>query len=373
MRFADIAGHEEVKQRLRDMVDTGRIPHALLLEGPSGIGKMMMARALAQYIHCQHHINGDSCGQCPQCRQHEAFNNLDTFYSYPVVKRAGRTAVSADYLPDFIPFVQESPLMDMTLWLQRLDNVNAQPAIYVEEGAALTRSMSLTAQVSKYKIVVMWLPERMQEATANKLLKLVEEPFPDTIFIMVSNHPQGILPTIYSRVQRIEMKRFTTSDLVDILVRDYQLTPEEAQEASRLGEGSILGALKVLDDTRQAADNLQYFQQVMRYAFQRDLKNMKKWANDLAGLGREGAVRFIAYAQKMIRENFIYPLALPELQRLNADEAGFSVKFHPYINERNVQDIIRLLDQASADILGNANAKIVFFDTALQLAMLIRK
>lgn len=374
MKFSDIPGHEDVKQRLRQMVDSGRLPHAIVLEGPPGIGKMMLARAMAQYIHCQRRHDGDSCGKCPQCHQHEAHNNLDTFYSFPVVKRgSGKTSLSKDFMPEFTQFIDEHPLMDMDQWLARLENVNAQPAMYVEEGEELTRAMSLTAQVSEHKVVVMWLPERMQEATANKLLKLVEEPFPDTVFIMTSDHPQRILPTIYSRVQRVPVRRFTTDELTQILIKNYGLASTEAAEAARLGEGSILGALKVSQGAADNAQALGAFQEVMRDAFTRNLSHMKAWAANQASLGREGAVAWLRYAQHLVRENYLLSLQQPSLQRLTATEKEWSQRFSPYVNERNVEAIMALFDEAITDIQGNANGKIVFFDTALRLAMLIKK
>ena len=218
MRFADIPGHEDVKRRLRQMVDEGRIPHALLFEGPAGSGKFALARALAQYIHCSHRTpEGDSCGECPECRQHQTFNHIDTVYSFPVVKKGGKPAVSDDYIDDFREFMAKYPYMDFDRWLMALDNINAQPQIYVEEGNSLLRRLSFMARQSQYKIVLLWLPERFKEETANKLLKLVEEPFGDTIFLMVSNNSRRILPTIYSRTQRISVKRYDDYELMSIL------------------------------------------------------------------------------------------------------------------------------------------------------------
>ena len=219
MRFADIPGHDDVKKRLREMADSGRIPHALLLEGPAGAGKFALARAFAQYIHCTARTpEGDSCGKCPSCLQHQAFNHIDTVYSFPVVKKNSKPTISDDYADVFREFMGKYPYMDFDRWLEALDNINAQPQIFVEEGNELLRRLTFMARQARFKVVLLWLPERMKEETANKLLKLVEEPFGDTIFLMVSNNARRILPTIYSRTQRVNVRRYDDDELASILM-----------------------------------------------------------------------------------------------------------------------------------------------------------
>ena len=154
MKFADIPFHEDIKDRLREIADSGRIPHALLLEGPSGTAKYALARAFAQYVHCTNRHDGDSCGICPQCRQHQSHRHIDTLYSFPVAKKDGRKTVSDDYRKEFIEYIEDNPFMDFEQWPIRLDNANVRPRIYVEEAAELLRRLSYTAHASKYKIVL---------------------------------------------------------------------------------------------------------------------------------------------------------------------------------------------------------------------------
>lgn len=373
MKFADIYGHDDVKARLREMADTGRLPHALLLEGPSGVGKFALARAFAQYIHCTNRTpDGDSCGCCPSCRQHESFNHIDTVYSFPVVKKSGRPALSDDYLDVFRDFMGKYPYMDFDHWLEALDNINAQPQIYVEEGNELLRRLTFMARQAKFKIVLLWLPERFKEETANKLLKLIEEPFGDTIFIMVSNNSRGILPTIYSRTQRITVRRYTDDDVAEILER-RGITPEAAADTSRIAAGNINEALKLAE---VSADRLKFFDlfvSLMRKAYSRKVGELRQWSVDVAALGREPAMQFIDYSARLIRESFIMHLSDPRLLTLNSAELAFTIKFFPFINEKNILDMVALFDDARRDIAANANGKIVFFDLAVKVIMLIRR
>ncbi len=373
MRFADIYGHNDVKQRLRELADSGRIPHALLLEGPAGAGKFALARAFAQYIHCTDRTpDGDSCGKCPACRQHEAFNHIDTVYSFPVVKKSGKPTLSDDYADIFRDFMGEYPYMDFDRWLVALDNINAQPMIYVEEGNELLRRLTYMARQSRFKVVLLWLPERLKEETANKLLKLVEEPFGDTIFLMVSNNSRAILPTIYSRTQRITVRRYTDAEVAAVL-ENRGIDPSAARDAALIAQGNVNEALKLAGVSEERLRYFQLFVDLMRKAYGRKVAELRQWSLDVAALGREPSMQFIDYCARLVRESFLMHLNDPRLLTLNDAERAFTVKFFPFINEKNVIDMVALFDDARRDIAGNANAKIVFFDLAVRVIMLIRR
>ncbi|MDE6127347.1 MAG: DNA polymerase III subunit delta, partial [Muribaculaceae bacterium] len=239
MRFADVIAHENVKERLRALVDNGRLPHALLLEGPAGVGKFAMARALSQYIHCENRSGGDSCGVCPACVQHATFNHVDMVYSFPVLKNGRSQAVSDDYVADFREFLTVSPFMNFEEWQKALGNINGQPQMYVEESQDILRKLAFTARASDTKIVLMWLPEKMNTQCANKMLKLIEEPLPGTSLIFVSNNPREILPTIYSRLQRIEMRRLGDDVVAGYLADTLSIPHADALSVAHVAQGSI--------------------------------------------------------------------------------------------------------------------------------------
>lgn len=372
MKFADIPGHEREKETIRQMVDNDRIPQTLLLEGSSGAAKMMLARATAQYIHCTNRHNGDSCGTCPACQQHQAFANIDMVYSFPVVKRSGRPTISDDYIDVFRDFMQQYPYMPFDRWLSALDNINAQPQIYVEEAAQLLRRLTFMSRRAKYKVAIIWLPERFKTETANKLLKLVEEPYPDTKIIMVSDDPRAILPTIYSRCSRIPVVPYTIDEAAGILA-SQGIEPDQAHDAAIVAEGDVNRALEVASTPEIRTRQLQLFATLMRSAYARQVGALRQWSADVAALGREPAIALLEYCTRLLRESFIMHLSMPSLQTLNSAEHQFVNRFFPFITHRNVIELMELFDTACRDIAANANARIALFDMAIHTIILIRR
>lgn len=373
MRFADISGHDDVKQRLRDMVDENRMPHDIMIEGPEGSAKFALARAFLQYIHCTARSAGDSCGRCPECKLSATLNHIDTFISFPVVKRSGRGDTSDDYLAEFRDYVRDYPYMDFEEWLRRLDNINAQPLIYVSEATLLIRKLSITSRRSDFKTSLIWLPERLKEDAANKLLKLVEEPASDTIIVMVSNNSQLVLPTIYSRTQRVMVRRYTDAEVAEIISRKASMSEADAAIIARLANGNINEALRLVSVSKERKKFLEFFINLMRKAYQRKIIELRQWSADLAALGREPQIQFYEYCSRMLRENFVLNLKAPDLVFLTTDEMQFSVNFARFITNLNVMRLLDTFGKAATDIAANANSKIVNFDVAIQVILLLKR
>lgn len=374
MKFSDIPGHENAKQRLRRMAVSDRLPHALLIEGPPGIGKMALARAFAQYVHCENRdSNGDACGHCQPCLLHQSMNHIDTTYIFPVVKLDGMNSapVSNDFREEWINYLDGRLYMNLQAWTATFAKKNAQPTTYVTESAELLRSLAFTSHVSRYKIVIWWLPERMNQEAANKLLKLIEEPYDDTLFIMVSDNPRDILPTIYSRVQRIQLKRLPDETVADYLSKNYDISSSDALAIAHIAEGNAVRAEEALHKSKETATFFDLFVRLMRLAYQRNVHALREWSDELAGLGRETEIRFYDYAIRLIRENFIYNFNIPEINYLTSTEEQFSTRFARFINENNVEKLISTFDRARTDIAGNANGKIVNLDVTIKVIMLL--
>lgn len=370
-----LPSHKRVLSQLAELAASNRVPHALLLYGPTGIGKFQVAKTFAQYLHCEHPgPDGMPCGECDSCRQSEAYNHVDTMYVFPVVKTDKlRNAVSDDYMAEFKDFVRSSPFMDFDKWAGSFDKKNAQPMIYVNESEQIEQRLSVTNARSRYKVVVIWLPEKMNEAAANKLLKLIEEPLGETVFILVSDDAPALLPTIRSRCRPVEMTRPADTEVAQYLVDRAGLDPTDAMAEAHVAGGNINAALRGLDATSASRMFFDYFVSLMRLAYQRDVAGLKAWATDLTALGREMEVRFYDYCTRLVRENFIYNFNLPEISYLNRAETQFSRNFARFITENNAERMTRHMDRAAADIAGNANGKIVNFDFAIKMIILIKE
>ena len=360
------------------MVADNRRPHAILLHGPSGVGKMALARAFVQYIHCMNPSpdTGDSCGVCPACLQHRSFNHIDTFYSFPVVKPEGRTEppVSSDFMEQWRDYLADRVFMSLEQWTATFAKKNAQPMHYVTESSAMVKWLSTTGHATTCKAIIMWLPERMNEDTANKLLKLIEEPLGDAMIILVSDDPERILPTIRSRCQPVAVNRYDDTTIAACLREcREQLSANDAEALAHIADGSMGRAIELADDSDSNASNFELFKQLMRLAYQRKVSELKKWAETVSALGRESEIKFYAYCQRLVRENFIYNFGVPEIRYLTGDEMVFSNNFARFIHEGNAEQLDAVFNKAMTDIAGNANGKIVNFDTALSVILLLKR
>ena len=371
MNFKDILGNEAVVERVRHLIDSDKLPHALLLHGDAGIPKLALARAMAQYLHCTARTGGEPCGKCPSCRQHASCNHTDTFYSFPYLRRDEST-VCDDFMAAWRDFLNENGIVeDYQEWLTLLKNDNSQPAILVKESESIMRKMSRSAFTSKYKVLIMWLPEKMREDCANKLLKLIEEPYDDCKFILVSNNEKEILPTILSRTQRIELMRVPTAVIGGYLSSTYGIDEQQAMAVASSADGNVSQALKTLQADSENHEFHSKFVVLMRMAYQADLLKLKQWSEDIADMKREKSRRFLIYSSRQLRENYVYNLHIAGLNYMTREEEQFSTRFAQFINEKNVEQLLAHFDRAEREIQGNGNGKIILFDLAMWVARLI--
>ena len=371
--FRDVIGHDNLKASLIRSVNAGNIAHAQLFSGIEGVGKFAMAMAYARYIHCTNRGEHDACGECPSCMQYNALSHADLHFVFPMVRNKDKKKVHCDdYRQAWDEFISTNTYFGIDEWLHAMNAENKQAIIYADESDEIWRKMTLKSFSSPYKIMVIWLPERMNVECANKLLKLFEEPYPNTIFLLVSNAPDQLLSTIRSRVQQISLPALTLDTIAQALQQQYGITETDARAVAHLSSGSYLKACNnlALNEDNQLFFDL--FVQLMRLAYARRVKELKVWSEDAAELGRERLRNFLSYTARMIRENYIYNLAQPSLNYMTGEEVQFSTRFAPFVNERNVQEIITILNSAENDIGQNANAKIVLFDLAVKMILLLK-
>jgi DNA polymerase-3 subunit delta' len=373
MFFKDIIGQEEIKRQLIRSVRDGYIPHARLLSGPEGVGKVALALAYARYLSCTNRKEDDACGHCPSCVKYNKLSHPDLHFVFPIIKNdKKKKEICDDYLPEWRTFVLQNPYFNLPLWLNFIGAENSQATIYSRESEEILRKLNLKAYESEYKIMIVWLPERMHEACSNKLLKMIEEPPFHTVFLLISEAPDRIIGTIQSRTQRLPVPPVLPED-IDAALSSVIPNDSERSNLIHLANGSYLRALELIETNEETKQYLEMFQLIMRNAWARNIKSMKTNAEAFAGWGRERQKHFLAYAQNMVRENFLYKLNLSEINYLNPEEAGFSVNFSPYVNEKNVEELMEELALAEKHIESNVNPRMVFFDLSMKIAVLIKK
>lgn len=367
--FGDVIGQKEVIGHLKAEVEQGRTAHALLLTGPKGAGKLPLALALARRLCCMRPEGGEACGHCLSCRQWEKLGHPDVHFVFPIVNNK---KASDDYLPQWRKMLLENTYTDLGRWMELIEAGNTQPQIYATESDRTLRKLSLKSGQGGWRVVLMWLPERMNESCANKMLKLLEEPPARTAFLLVSEEPERLLPTIVSRTQRIYVPRIAEEDMARVLVTRYGQTEEQAQLLVRRADGSFLKALELMGQSDEQALCFELFTKLMRLAWQRDIRGMKDWSEQVATLGRERQKMFLEYAQRMVRENFIANFHRTEMNYMGPDEQQFALRFAPFVNERNIIGMTDLLGKAQEHVRQNVNSRMVFFDLILNMTVLIK-
>ena len=372
MLFKEVIGQSIVKNRLIRQYREGRGPHALLLSGPEGCGKLAMAWSLAGYLLCRQPGDEDACGVCPACRRVKKLGHPDLHFSFPVIRKSESTTCN-DYLEEWSRMLQQGAYFGLSDWIDQISSEAKSPIIPDAEGDNILNQMMVTSYEGGYKVLVMWLPERMTSSAANNLLKFLEEPTPKTVAILVSDHPDQILPTILSRTQQVEMFRLSDAEVAEALESRNGLDTSTARQVARIAGGSYLAALRYIQIDNATDEFFEQFVALMRMAYARDVMGLQRWTDKISAWNRERQKMFLGYAQNMIRENFVYNFRRPELNYMNDREAAFALKFAKFINERNVVGFMEELGHVQKDIEQNVNARTVFFDAALRITILLRK
>ena len=279
--FRDVIGHDNLKASLIRSVNAGNIAHAQLFSGIEGVGKFAMAMAYARYIHCTNRGEHDACGQCPSCMQYNALSHADLHFVFPMVRNKDKKKVHCDdYRQAWDEFISTNTYFGIDEWLHAMNAENKQAIIYADESDEIWRKMTLKSFSSPYKIMVIWLPERMNVECANKLLKLFEEPYPNTIFLLVSNAPDQLLSTIRSRVQQISLPALTLDTIAQALQQQYGITDTDARAVAHLSSGSYLKACNNLSLNEDNKLFFDLFVQLMRLSYARRVKELKVWSEE---------------------------------------------------------------------------------------------
>lgn len=370
MQFKAIIGQTDLKGQLTKSVREGHVPHAQLFTGPTGVGKLQLAIAYAQYLACPNRTETDSCGTCPSCLQYQKLQHPDLHFAFPIVKDDSHD-VCDDFAAQWREIILNQGYFDLEDWYKALNVETKQGIIYEKESSEILRKLSLKAFGDGYKVMIIWQPEKMNATCANKLLKLLEEPPEKTLFLLVGEQPEQLLSTILSRVQQVRIPRLSEQELSELFGADI----------AHIANGSYLAAKKLIESKTERESYFDQFVALMRNAWnvghKKDyaaLQALRKWSLEIADskVGRERQKAFLQYAQQQVRENYIYNLNRPQMNYQTTKESQFSTRFAPFINENNVEKLMNELEKAEVQIGQNGNAKIIFFDLCLQMIVMIK-
>ena len=368
MYFHDIIGHEALKAELISSVQMGIIHHAQLFVGRDGEGALGLAYAYARYLNCTQRGETDACGHCPSCKRYDTFAEQDLFHLFPIVNASGKN-LAEDTLPEWRSFLAQGPYVRYDEWLSLLGGDGKKASIFAREGEALQQSLSYQMAGTGYRIVLIWLPEKMQEALGNKLLKLVEEPPARTIILMVTMEEEAVLGTLRSRMQTLRLQPLAPQVIEEALHHIPQGTDGvEATLAAHLSEGNYRVALdSYLGRSEEHLSQERYLQRILRATVNAQPTEMKLLAEELATTSRDEQLALITYLARMFREFYLFNLDLPKLNYLTNKETSIASYLRSCITGQNVRVVESELDLARRHSAQNVNSKMVFFDLLLRL------
>ncbi|RMF25900.1 MAG: hypothetical protein D6765_09755 [Bacteroidetes bacterium] len=366
MLLQDIVGQDSAKAWVRSTLEAGRLPHALLVVGPEGCGKLPFALALAQLLLCSQPQDGDACGQCPACQKAAKFIHPDLHFSFPTV---GSKATSEQFLPQWRQALQEQPLLTDFEWFARLGAENKQGNIPRDECVRIVQRLSLKAFQSPRKVLLLWLPEYLGKE-GNRLLKLLEEPPEGTHFLLVSERPDLLLNTIRSRCQLLQLKPLSDEEVADYLTRHAALPPERALPVARLANGNLREALQTA--ATETNDHAALFQDWLRKAYVGHGVQLMEWVERFAALGRESQKQFHRYALRFCDE-YLHLLTCGQTRSgfFGSDET-FARNLSKVLKLHHLEAFSRLLSDNLYHIERYANPKILLLDASIQLHHLLK-
>lgn len=361
MQFSAICGHEDVKRSLRQMVTGERLPHALMLLGPEGSGKLALALAYACYVLCEERGEDGACGRCRSCLKSTRFIHPDLHFSFPTV---GTNITSDAFLPQWRTAMADNPHLHLNEWLQLIGAENRQGNINKEECLAIIRKLSLKTFEGRYKVLVMWMPELLGKE-GNRLLKIIEEPPENTLFVLVAEDPEKILNTILSRCQIVKVSALRDEEVRDGLLRRFPGIGERAQSIAYLADGNFNTALHMA--AQRENDNAPLFLDWMRRCYKGDGVELVQWSEQFAGLGRENQKYFLQYALHFLREYLVLKMTGADRVRLQEKELTTAGNLTKVIGFEQAEAMAQLLTTCMHAVERNAHPKVLFLDASIRL------
>ena len=374
MSFQEIIGHNELKKHLLASIDNNKVSHAQLFCGPEGCGHFAMAVAYAKYLLCSDRKENDSCGVCSSCRKMNLLSHPDVHFSFPIhLSKANKVEKSDDCIQVFREMYSKHPYIGMNYWNELLGDSNKKGIIAVREGEAIIKKLGLKSFEGGYKILIMWLPELMNNEAANKLLKSIEEPPKKTLFLLVSNSTDRILDTILSRTQQINFNALSDNLVANKLINQFEINENEAMKLAKLSQGNVHKAISLLENKNNEAFLLSMFIEWMRLCYSRNISATIDWVDAISSKGREQQKVFLLFTLEMFRSAIIGHYSSSHLALLSEEQEKFLQKFAPFINHQNIVGLNDTINKAYLHIERNANPKVLLLDVSLKLYALLKK
>ena len=368
MQFKQIVGQAAVKQRLINSVKENRVSHAQLFLGPEGSGNLALAVAYAQYLSCLDRQPDDSCGECSSCRKYQKLAHPDLHFSYPFfAKHKDDTAIT--FIDQWREALLATPYLSLDIWRGYLDAENKQANINIAECHQIIKKLSFKPFESEYKILILWLPEYLDKE-GNSLLKIIEEPQPNTLFLLVAQNQDQVLNTILSRTQLIKVPALTYDEINRELISQYNQTEKAAAELAYLSNGNFTDALLMMQQDDKSYHTL--FVQWLRLCFGNKGIEIVGFVDQLSKMGRENQKNFLRYGISFVRECCLLIAGAGELVHLPATELETAQKLSSIMNIEMNQAIIAELEKAHYHVERNANPKILFLDVSLQIMSFLK-
>ena len=370
MQFSSIVGQEELKHHLVREVQSGKISHAQLFLGKPGYGSLPLALAFVQYLFCEDKSDKDSCGTCGSCRKVTELQHPDLHFSFPTVLAIAKKADA--FLKEWRAQVKEQPYFNLYDWTKRIDSSERKPVIGVDESLEIIKKLNLKSFEGGYKVMIIWMAEEMNTDCANKLLKILEEPSPKTLFLLVAEAQDKLLTTILSRTQIVKVPMIDT-DSVQLALETMGVQRSTASSIAGRSDGDMIEAMSAMGDQDQNDHNRELFIQLMRVCFKKDVGLMLDWTDAISASTREGQKQFLKYALHMVRQSVLKNYTQEMLTRVSQEEADFLRNFSRFISNHNIMDFMQLFNDSHFYIERNAHSKLLFTQLCFQVMRFIHK
>lgn len=371
MQFKDVIGQKQLKRHLIQEVNSGKISHAQLFLGKPGYGGLPLALAFTQYLFCDNKGEEDSCGVCPSCRKTAGLQHPDLHFSFPIILAIDKK--SNFFAADWRSQIEKQAYFDLNDWISHIDPKERQATIGTDESQEIIRKLTLKSYEGGYKVMIIWMAEEMNLTCSNKLLKILEEPPANTLFILLCASQDTLLPTIVSRTQLLKIPRVASDDVDMYLSKSLGVLKTTAESINARCDGDLIDARRIAESHEDQDNNRELFIQLMRVCYKKDVIPMMDWAEKMSSVNKERQKIFIEYALHMFRQSMLRNYTQDQLTRVSQEEEDFLNKFARFITGKNILDFMQSFDDAYYHLERNANPKILFTHLCFNVMRYIHK